>query len=325
VNFGGDPSNVTIFGESAGGMSVATVMGTPGAKGLFHKAVAQSGGAFPVRSADDAREITDRIARLLGERDVGGLRARSAEELLEAQTTVLAEQAASSSGFGMTFCPAVDGVVLEQAPLDAIAAGNAAGVPLIAGTTREEWNLFMLGARPPANVAEVGQRLGRLVGKPSPIVKAYEGVYGSAGPAAMWSALMTDFVFRKPVVALADVQLRHAPSTYVCRFDWPSSAFEGRMGAAHSIEIAFVFDNLQSKGVSLFTGTDAPQSLADAMRDAWLAFAHSGNPNHEGLPVWPAHDSQARPTLLFDNVITVANDPDGAVLDAWPSEAAAAR
>ena len=322
--FGGDPGNVTIFGESAGAMSVATLMGTPAATGLFHKAIAQSGAAHHSQDPDSAAEMTDRIMDALEVTSVAELVDVSARALLDVQLSVstdVAKQRASSAantGLGLPFSPVVDGATLPSAPLEAIANGQSAAVPLLTGTNLDEWNLFALAARGPADDDAIARRLALIVEDPHEVAATYRRSGDGADLSARWSAIMTDRTFRIPAIRLAETQMRHRPhDTFMYEFDWKSSAFGGRLGSCHALEIPFAFDNLHQPGVPFFTGPEPPQSLATAMHRAWIAFAHTGRPDHDGVPPWPAYDSQRRATMHFNVSCVVGDDPAAERRAAW--------
>ncbi len=314
--FGGDPGNVTIFGESAGGMSVATLMGTPAASGLFHRAIAQSGAAQAVASPADAAEVADRLIAALSVTDVAGLRAVPAGDLLAAQSD-LAEsltreraQRPSANFALLPFTPVLDGAVLPTQPLDAIAHGAAPEVSLMTGTTREEWRLFGLMLRSIEDEATLLRRVGRICEDPHAFVDAYRQSADDPDHDQIWTAVMTDRVFRIPAIRLAEAQGAHAP-TWMYQFDWASTAFDGRLGSCHALEIPFVFDVLGRSGADLFTGPDAPQSLADTMHGAWLAFARDGDPG------WDRYDTLSRATMHFDTTCEVRHDPAAEARAAW--------
>ncbi|MFM7536256.1 MAG: carboxylesterase/lipase family protein [Acidimicrobiales bacterium] len=322
--FGGDPGNVTVFGESAGGMSVATLLAVPSARGLFHKAVPQSGAAHHTQDPDRAAEVTERIESRLGVRGVAGLRSVPAEALLEAQLAAAVEvaqaRAASNddTGLALPFCPVVDGAFLPEAPLDAIRAGRSAPVPLLTGTNRDEWNLFALMGRSPADEAALLRRLGRLVEDPHELMAIYRESADTADHDAIWSAVMTDRAFRIPAVRLVEAHARQRPdATWLYQFDWASSAFGGRLGSCHALEIPFVFHTLDRKGVALFTGDGPPAALADAMHQAWIAFARSGNPQHDRIPAWAPYDEIDRTTLHLDLECRITNDPSSRRRAIW--------
>jgi para-nitrobenzyl esterase len=326
--FGGDPARVTIFGESAGGMSVGTLLGTPAAAGLFHGAIAQSGACANVQRVEVAADVADRfVAALdLAPGDVAGLLAAPLDAVLAAQTRVDARaQGAPPDGAGpryglLTFQPVVDGTVLPQPPLDAVRAGSAAGVPLVAGSTADEWNLFHLRSRINGALSEdqARRRLGTVVGadRLDDLWDAYRTARPGADPDAVVCAAMTDYVFRIPAVRLAEAQLAHAPVS-MYRFDYASPSF----GACHAIDVPFVFDNLDRRGVDIMlAGTDglddAAFRLAGRTARAWTTMAHTGAPAHDDLP-WPAYDTDDRPTCLLDRQPDVAADPEGEVRRLW--------
>jgi para-nitrobenzyl esterase len=324
ANFGGDPDRVTIFGESAGAMSVATLMGTPSASGLFSAVIAQSGAAHNVWEPDGPIEVTTHLMAELGVDDLAGLRAVPVERLLEAQGTVVAEltaeraQRPKGDSLGLPFGPVLDGVVLDRHPLAAIRDGSAADVALLCGTTRDEWRLFGLMLRSVEDEATLLRRLGRMVEDPDSMVAVYRQAHDAAAHDALWDAILTDRVFRIPAIRLAEAQAQHRPdATYMYLFEWASTAFDGRLGSCHALEIPFVFDNLDGPGVAMFTGPDAPQGLADAMSESWLAFAATHDPHHAGLPSWPAYDAATRSTMHFDVTNRLEHDPAAEARAAW--------
>jgi para-nitrobenzyl esterase len=324
AGFGGNPDDVTIFGESAGGMSVATLMGTPAASGLFHKAIPQSGAAHAVAALDAAQEVRDRLLAAAGVDDLAGLRAIDTATLIELQGTVgtaYARDMASRPGPptpGLAFMPIVDGAVLPEPPIEAVRRGSAASVPLLTGTTREEWKLFGLMLRRVDGEQTLLRRLGRLVEDPRQFADLYRQAADDADHDDLWTAIMTDRIFRIPAIRLAEAQRTHQPdTTWMYQFDWPSTAFDGRLGACHALEIPFVFDCLNRSGTDLFTGPDAPQALADAMHRSWIAFARDGDPGHDDLPDWPVYDPDTRATMHFDAESRLQHDPGAEARAAW--------
>lgn len=322
--FGGDPDNVTIFGESAGGMSVATLMGTPRAKGLFRRAIPQSGAAQHAGTVEAASQITKRMLDSLQVQDIDGLLSVSTERILEAQEhvnlQVLRDQVAGNlEALGLSFTPVVDGEVLHEPPLDAVRSGLSKDVPLLVGTTRDEWNLFGI-ATPPVNDDEtIIRRLNRTGIDAEKMLAVYRLREAEASSAEVWSSMITDRVFRIPAIRLAEAQAAHQPDhTFMYLFEWPSNAFDGRLGACHALEIPFVFDNLDKTGVEFLTGVDAPQSLADDMHGAWINFAQTSDPNGAGLPEWPAYDpGENRATMCFGTPTHLVHDPEPDERNAW--------
>jgi para-nitrobenzyl esterase len=328
--FGGDPGNVTIFGESAGGMSVGVLLATPAADGLFHKAIAQSGAVANAQRPDVAEWVTDRfLAEVgLGAGGVDGLLDLSVDEILRAQAVVESEVQRNHSrvegpGIGaLTYQPVADDTLVPRAPLDAVRAGSAAGIPLVTGTTADEWNLFHFQARTagPLDDARLADRIERVVGRDrvADTLEVYRSARPGASPDDLLCAVLTDRVFRIPAIRLAEAQVPHAPRVSMYRFDRATTAFDGALGACHAIDVPFVFDNLHRRGVDMFLGglDDATHRLATRTAGAWSAVARSGRPDHDDLD-WPPFDADLRATLLLDRTPAVVEDPEPDVRALW--------
>ena len=281
--FGGDPSNVTIFGESAGSMSVSTLLGTPRAKGLFAKAVAQSGGPAGV-PLDEAAEITERLLQECNVDDFDALRELPVEELLAAQGRITAGR--------LPWMPCVDGATVPEAPIKAIAGGLNADVPLLVGTNRDEMKYFSMGRRDVtgADEAKLLRLVSRTLGeKDAPhAIEAYRRARAERGestePFELWSAIESDRVFRVNALRMADAHSAAGAPVYDYLFTWESPAVGGTLGSCHALEIPFVFGTLVKPGVDLFTG-GGPEAVAliERMQAAWLAFARTGDPG------WPTY------------------------------------
>jgi para-nitrobenzyl esterase len=304
AQFGGDPDNVTIFGESAGGMSVGALLAAPAARGLFHKAIAQSGGAHIGRP----RERSAKIARLLIDKLEGGVATLPFAAILEAQAALLAEPRDTG---GLPFGPTVDGEVLAERAIASVRAGSAAGIPVLTGTTADEWKLFT-ASRPKLRLMD-GAKLRRytasLVGEDhaDDLLKAY----AEGSSFERWNAVMTDHSFAVPAARLLEAQAPHAP-VYAYRFDWRSPLLGGVLGSCHALELGFVFGTYNEKRAGLFFGTGAKaDALSAAMMQAWIAFAHGKEP-------WPRYDAATRATMIFgDGEPHVANAPDDLRRAAW--------
>jgi para-nitrobenzyl esterase len=324
--FGGDPDNVTAFGESAGAMSVGTLLGLPAAKGLFVKAIPESGAAHSGRTAEQAERLVSAFLAELGidndENAVDRLRALPATALLEAQVTVV-ERETGAGGSGLPFTPVVDGVVLPEAPIDAIGKGQAAGVSVVVGTTRDEWKLFSMMDPSVASLDEAGavKRLGGLMADRSragEVVAHYRTTQPDVSLSDLWTALATDVIFRIPAVRLAEKQSALGNDVYMYRFDYCTPVFGGVLGACHALEIPFVFESLDL-GADMFVGpvTEDLRMLAHRMHQSWVAFARTGTPEADGLPDWPKYTADKRATMLFGLAPAVVDDPDGQDREVW--------
>jgi para-nitrobenzyl esterase len=282
--FGGDPANVTVFGESAGGMSVGTLLGTPRARGLFARAIAQSGAAHNTQSrAGAARVATTFLAALgLAPAEAGRLREAPVPALLDAQLVTVAKLGLAYGT--LPFEPAVDGDLLPGHPLDAIAKGSARGVPLLVGTNRDEWNLFLLADAKARVLDEDGllRRYARSLG-PDDVPRAhalYREALLTASPRARWAAYQTHRVFTAPADRLAELQAVHAPS-YAYLFTWSPPLVRSRVGACHALEVPLVFGTFRHPLLrGLYLG--GASSTAAALQRAWLAFARTGCPETGG-------------------------------------------
>lgn len=327
--FGGDPANVTIFGESAGGMSVGVLMGSPLAAGLFHKAIPQSGAAHNALAPAQATETTDAFLDAIGARlNPAALRALPVEQVLEAQQRTQVAMAQRIKGLAMPFQPVVDGHLLPKPAIEAIREGSAASVPTLVGTTAHEWKLFTAmapGGGSDIDEASARRRISRLLDGEDAEERANAilGVYRSAAesrsePAdalSLFEAAMTDYGFRVPADRLAEAQAARQPLTFAYRFDYPSPALEGRLGACHAVEIPFVFGTTRVSKAFSGEGQEV-DALGETVMDAWLAFARTGSPNREACP-WLPYEAVARRTMLLDRVCTMKEAPREAERRTW--------
>ena len=300
--FGGDPANVTAFGESAGAMSIGTLLSVPAARGLFHKAILQSGAAHNVSNPDKAARVAGEFFESLGIADP------SPEALAEVPVGRLMEaQARATVGVGLedgmlAWQPCVDGDLIAETALSAIDRGVARDVPVLIGTNRDEYRLFTVVDRDRVNDAELASRVRRIARRGQSedaslaerILSTYGPSTGERDPGAneRWIALQGDRIFHYPATRLADAQSAHQPRTYAYLFEWTLPLIGGGVGACHGLELPFVFGATRGGILRLGLVTDRTAGrLADAMQDAWVAFARNGSPppksSRTGRPTKP--------------------------------------
>jgi para-nitrobenzyl esterase len=321
--FGGDAANVTIFGESAGAMSVLTLLGMPRAGGLFGRAIAQSGAAQAGADPADARLVTGELSTVLGfDATAASLAGLPLEKLIEAQAAVRDAMAAAPdparwgatvARTSMAFLPVVDGEVLPLHPLAALAAGHGAGVPVLAGTNTEEFRLFAVPNGLAAMVtADVLPGVLAMFGISQDTAALYQANRPGASPGDVMCALITDMFFRSSLFATAEARLASGSApTYLYEFAWRSPVQD--LGAAHSVEIPFVFDSLGAPDAALAIGANPPTDLAAEMHGTWIRFASTGHPG------WQPFDA-SYPVMTFGAEPgrgVVALDPRGDERRSW--------
>lgn len=309
--FGGDPERVTIFGESAGAMSVGTLLAMPESKGLFQKAILQSGAARNTVTATKATEIAKQILGVLHvqENELEKLRELPLEDLLSASTRVPF----------MHLVPVVDGVSLPVNPEVALAEGAAKDIPVLIGTNKDEYNLFTV-FDPRLNDPDketLTSYCNQLFGPLWPSL-ASSFLKGETISTALFSKMVTYLIFNAPALKLAEEQVKQGALVYMYRFDWETPVLNGGLKACHALEIPFVWNNLTQPGTSNLVGDPSEiQGLAERVHQAWIAFAHHGNPNTPELPDWEPYNLVDRPTMLFNRECRMVNDPEKESRLAW--------
>ncbi|HXX20594.1 MAG TPA: carboxylesterase/lipase family protein [Candidatus Acidoferrum sp.] len=312
AHFGGDPGNVTIFGESGGGGKVGTLMAMPPAKGLFHKAIVESGSMLRVSTRDEGDAAARKfLAQLKIEPDqVHDLQNVPMSDMLATFRTMTGPNA-------IRLGPVVDGRSLPRQPFDPDAPAQSASVPMIIGTNGTE-TTALLGIVDPSlfslSEAEMRTKLETYLhladdSQLDGLIATYKKARPDATPSDIYFAVTTDRMMRMNAITQAERKAaQDAAPAYMYIFDWRSPVLGGEMGSPHGIELAFVFDNTDKTTGMNGTGADlAP--LAEKMSTAWAAFARTGNPNHSGLPHWPAYDADSRATMIFNDECKVVDDP----------------
>lgn len=332
--FGGDPERVTVFGESAGSFSVSTLLGTPRAQGLFRGAIMQSGSANFVANRERANDVAEALLKELKvERtEASRLMQVPAADILSAQQRLHLKM--QSKKHPLAFAPVVDGAVLPQHPFAAIAGGLSKSVSILAGTNLDEMKLFGLMDAKARSLDEASllDRCQRIVagadahGVPHGrrAVEIYRDARGTRGqsiaPPDLWFAIDSDRLFRSPAMRLAELQATHQPHTYAYLFTWTSPFLDGALGACHGLEVPFVFGTHSHPMIGRFTGS-GPQAdrLGQNMQDAWISFAHCGQPGRIGFEEWTGYDRARRRTMVFNAECAVDDAPYEAERSFWES------
>lgn len=320
--FGGDADNVTVFGESAGAMSIGALLAAPEATGLFRRAVLQSGAAHHVVTAATANRIGRHLTTMLGIPATREAIAAVPVERLVRTVQELRIAVASEPDPGrwgevayhlMPLEPVVDGDFLPATPIEAIAAGSSAGVDVLVGNNTDEFRFFLVPSgvidhidEPAVRATAAGYGL-----DPDKAVATYRARSPEASPGDLKAALATDWFYRVPAIRLAEAREGHPGSSYLYEFAWRPPTFGGRLGAGHTIEIPFVFDKLDDPAFAPQLGAEPPQPLADLVHAAWVSFATNGNPG------WPGYDVAHRTTMRFDTTPEVLTDPDPGQRTLW--------
>jgi para-nitrobenzyl esterase len=312
--FGGDPGQVTIAGESAGGFSVATLLGSPVARGLFHRAIPQSGAAHHTLTAEAGLKVAQHFIEAMKTDDISALQAASVDQVLAAQQQVDSVVQGRSSlvnelgAFASPFYPVVGNDVLPLSPLQAIRQGAGTEIAVLTGTNQDETTLWGYGRVDEDRLRQTADEYGA----GDSLLAAFRKERPEASVNDLMIAMTTDHSFRIPAIRLAEARAKPGAHTWMYLFCWESRALEGKLKATHSLEIPFAFDNLHQPGVDFFLGEGhVPQNVADVMHKAWIDFIRDGNPG------WPEYEPGQRITMCFNDESKVMEDPQSISRSAW--------
>ena len=319
--FGGDPSNVTIFGQSGGGGKVTTLLATPCAKGLFHKAIVQSGSMLRTMESKYSRKIGIATVRNLGldASSIDKISEVPYGELLAAGEKAIAQVKAEADRDGVAsfifgWAPTVDGSVLPSQPFDPQAPAISADIPMIIGTTRHEFSMttYVPALRNAGREEVIGILKGRYGEGTERFLELFAKAYPGSKPADMLDA---DFVFRPGAIEQAlRKSLQGAAPVYMYMFNWESPVLDGILRSTHCMEIPFVFNNAD-RHASMTGGGAQAMELASKMSHCWAEFARCGKPSAEGLPEWEPFEAEKRAVMFFDNTCKMSYSHDKELMD----------
>jgi len=302
-NFGGDPKNVTIFGQSGGAGKVSTLLAMPSAKGLFHRAIVQSGA--------NLRGVTKADATKSSQTLMAKLNVKTADDLQKVPMDQLV--AATLSTPGLRLAPVVDGETLPGGPFDPTAPEISSDIPLLIGNTEFEVTFFPNTKFDPLDDAALHAAFKQATRASDADADNLIAVYRKGRPGASnldLSLILASDNFAAGVGTEAERKAAQKAAVFKYYFRWQSPVHDGKLKAFHTLEIPFVLANVDEGKSMTGTGQDR-YPLQEKMSAAWAAFARSGNPNHKGLPNWPKFNVEQRATMVFDNECKVANDPHG--------------
>jgi para-nitrobenzyl esterase len=304
-NFGGNPGNVMIFGQSGGGAKTSAMLATPAARGLFHRAAVQSGSLLKFVPRDRATQSAEALLKQLGipKSRIADLQKVSWQQLLEAQVAVIA--AAPGLGGG----PVLDGKYLTHDPFDPAAPPESAQIPLIVSTTLEDAALSLTNfTLSEADLKALIDK--RFKDKGTEILALYRKYYPEKSPYLIQAMMLTDTGFRRSAIKQAELKAAQGKGAiYMYQWDWPTPAFGGRYGAVHGLDVSGSFREARE-------GNDMLR-VADQLSSCWVAFARTGNPNNPRIPPWPVFDAATRATMVFSTPTQMQNDPRGEIRSFW--------
>jgi para-nitrobenzyl esterase len=306
AQFGGDPGNVTIFGQSGGGGKVCTLTAMPSAKGLFQKGIVESGASVKLGTIADATATRDKLLKILDmpSVDVAKLQALPMQDLITAT---------GKAGL-LSFMPVVDGKVVPASPFDPVASPLSAAVPIMVGSTKDEaTNVFLTDPTwQTMTDADLLKRVSASVGpEVAPqVIEMYKAAGPNDKPMHLWTSIVTDQLFTHNSILLAERKVeQHGAPVYMYKINWNSPVLGGKLRSPHAVELPFVFDNVDVSAGLVGAGTTQNQ-MAEMMSKTFAAFARTGNPNVAGYPHWPVYTLDKRETFIYDVPPSVVSDPN---------------
>lgn len=320
ANFGGDPDRVTIFGQSGGGAKVSTLMGMPAAKGLFHRAIVQSGSFASGWNVESSRRLSKLVLTELGiaASEISRIEGLTYQQIRKASDTVIARENRATSGpfdvrghsARLGYGPVVDGDVLPASPFAPDAPSVSANVPMIVGTTLNE---FATGINHPEYELMTDDELltrveGIYPGRGRTIVETFKARTPDIKPFDLWSRIASAPIRQAAINQVKAKARQGTAPAYLYWFTRYPTVLDGRPRAFHCAEIPYVFANAE-RCATMTGGGPSATALGNAMADAWIAFARTGNPNHGGMPQWNPFGS-GEPTMIFDDHVQLSNGPD---------------
>ncbi|NBC35817.1 carboxylesterase family protein [Novosphingobium sp. FSY-8] len=313
--FGGDPANVTIFGESGGGAKVSLLLGMPSAKGLYHKAIIQSGAMLEAAPRAYAQGLGAALTQELGVKpgDVAALAAVPTDKVYAAQDAAIAAvKSTATKGFLIDgFVPSIDGRELPRGPFSPVAQAMAAPVPLIIGTNKDEMTMFLIGDPKIRNQTEdehAAYVRDIYPAQAEALIPAVRAAYPDYTPGYRSVIVAGARSFWMNAITLAERKLPQGAPVWMYRMDWELPERGGSFKASHALELSFVFGTYDN--VRNFVGpSDGPARLSAQMHPAWVAFARTGRPDHAAIPPWPRYNASTRATMIFNLTSHVENDP----------------
>jgi para-nitrobenzyl esterase len=311
-SFGGDPQNVTIFGQSGGGGKVSTLMAMPAAKGLFHKVIVESGALNAVKKPDSELAAGVLQALAISPGNIDDIQTVPTERLGAATFAAMTEiQRKTGKPANSSFAPIADGKNIPVGSWDKEAPALSANIPMIIGTNLNEG---VNGVDNPArdmDEATLMNRLSKAYGdQAEKIAAAYRMEHRKETPFGIWAAVSASDMRRGAIAQLEKKVALQAAPVYNYVYGWRTPALDGKPGTFHSAEISMVFDNADLC-VNYSCGSKEGVALSANMSRAWTAFARTGNPNHPGIPHWPAYDVKSPSTMFFDSPSAVRSDFEG--------------